>query len=75
MRLKKEDSKARERELEEQLAAESSANQELQVRFNSKFSLHSITRKIKEETSKFQIQHPEPLGHTVSIVTGLSSVV
>jgi len=38
MRQKKEDSKARERELEEQLAAESSSNQELQVRFNSHYT-------------------------------------
>jgi len=47
MRQKKEDSKARERNLEEQLAAESSANQELQVRFAAKFSLHSISTKNK----------------------------
>ncbi len=33
MRQKKEDSKTREKNLEEQLAAESSANQELQVRY------------------------------------------
>ena len=46
MRQKKEDNKARERNLEEQLAAESSANQELQVRFASKSRgcLHEKTR-------------------------------
>ena len=59
MRQKKEDNKARERELEEQLAAESSANQELQVRFNSKFSLHSITTKNKEG-GDLQISNPAP---------------
>ena len=47
MRQRKEDSKTRERNLEEQLAAESSANQELQVRFASKFSLHSLSTKIE----------------------------
>jgi len=47
MRQRKEDSKARERNLEEQLAAESCANQELQVRFASKFSLHITNPKTK----------------------------
>ena len=47
MHEKKEDSKARERNLEEQLAAESSANQELQVRFASRFSLHSMSNVVQ----------------------------
>lgn len=49
MRQKKEDSKTREKNLEEQLAAESSANQELQVRSASKFSLPKLTHE-KETT-------------------------
>jgi len=52
MRQRKEDSKARERNLEEQLAAESSANQELQVRFASKFYLHIRTKNNNNNNNK-----------------------
>ena len=72
MRQRKEDSKTRERNLEEQLAAESSANQELQVRFASKFSLHSKSTKIE---NKIQINNSSLESDVFSAVVLIGYIV